>query len=152
MILNLWLAFDDLANSEAKTPDADGNLHPAVKGLGELTTPDLFRVWDAGGPRSYILWSVYAEVDNADEALIIRNSYLAMFPGKLRTVGGWWFDSGEQVLLDDGSIAFPLIVSLLEFMPDIVEYDTDGNETARTRPLVASDVNMGLGQAPRQFD
>jgi hypothetical protein len=195
VIVNLWLGFDDRAQSTAKTPDADGNLHPAVRGLGDIITPDLFRIDSPAGPRTYQLWSVYGDVANDQEAVELRNSYLAYFPGQLRTVGGWWFDDGRMVgtenvystrivtrtwsilnpayqpnpdlpNFDDryvlrvtgdveeeyvsghtGDPLFPLHVRILEFMPDL--YDSEG--VLIGRPTNLSDVNLGMGQAPRSF-
>ncbi len=157
MIINLWMGFDDRAQSTAKTPDADGNAHPSTKGLGDITTPSLFRIDDPAGPRNYELWSLYFEVDDVDGAVEARNSILAMFPGQVRTIGGWWFE-GSQILDVDGTQTgvigdpvFPLHIRILEFIPDDVTYDVDGSELTRTRPLVPRDVNIGLGQTERQF-
>ena len=156
MIINLWMGFDDRAQSTAKTPDADGNAHPSTKGLGEITTPSLFRIDSPTGLRNYELWSLYFEVDDVDGAVEARNSILAMFPGQVRTIGGWWFD-GSQVLDVDGTQTtigdpvFPLHTRILEFIPDDVTYDQNGIELTRTRPLVPSDVNLGQGQSERTF-
>ena len=96
MILNLWFGFDDRAQSTAKTPDEDGNLHPSTQFLGDFTTLTLFRNDNPPGPRVYELWNMYFDdIADDEEAARTRNSILAMFPGQVRTIGGWWNDGRE---------------------------------------------------------
>lgn len=161
MIVNLWMGFDDRAQSDANP--VEGELPSvAYRALGDPVVRSLFRQDNPSGPRSYELWSLYYEVDTDQQVMDIRNDLNAEFPGQLRTIGAWWWDGrqvGTEFTFDiDGVITgttgdptFPLHVRILEFIPDIVTYDNDGNETGRSRPLVVSDVNLGAGQIERRF-
>ncbi len=148
MIANLWMGFDDRAQSTANpSRNQDGDLvggHESFRQLGDPSVRNIFRHDDPPGPRSYELWSLYYEVDSSQELLDIRNDLLADFPGQLRTIGAWEFDTGDQVFNPAGTQPlFPLHTSILEFIPDV--------DDIGTRPTVPSDVNLGLGQIPRQF-
>ncbi len=142
-ILNLWMGFDDRAQSTAN-PQGDDLPSRAYRALGDPLVRSIFRQDNPSGPRSYELWSLYFEAETNQEVRDIRNDLLAEYPGQLRTIGAWWWD-GTQVQ------GFPLHARILEFIPDIVTHDEDGNETSRVRPTVPNDVNLGLGQSPRQF-
>lgn len=141
--VNLWMGFDDRAQIAAN-PQGDDVPSAAYRALGDPSVRSIFRQDNPAGPRSYELWSLYYEGDDQQDVLDIRNALLAEYPGQLRTIGAWWWD-GAQVL------GFPLHARILEFIPDVVIYDSDGNEMSRTRPITPSDVNLGLGQAPRVF-
>ena len=105
-------------------------------------TQKLFRV-DTIGARDWIVWSVYFDTNLA--AVKVELDQLALdYPNRLVIVGAWRWD-GTQ-LAD-----YPPHARILELMPDDVTYDEDGNETSRTRPTVASDVNLLYGQSPRVF-
>ena len=82
-----------------------------------------------------IMQKVKAEVDQ----LIVD------YPNHIKILGAWRWSDGANIA------AYPPHIRLIEFMPDIVTYDANGNETARSKPLTVSDVNLGFGQAPRQF-
>lgn len=143
MIANLWMAFDDRAQRTAN-PQEDELPSQAYRALGDPSVRSIFRQDAPAGPRSYELWSLYYELDDQQDVLDVRNDLLIEYPGQLRAIGAWWQD-GQQVN------GFPLHASILEFIPDIVTYDDDGNETSRTRPTEPSDVNLGMGQIPRIF-
>ena len=145
MIVNLWMAFDERAAPAAEPQADDIPAHSAFRALGDPATRGIFRKDDPAGPRTYELWSLYYEVEDIQALVHIRNDMNADFPGQLLTIGAWDFDTGEQLQ------GFNLHNRLLEFIPDIVTYDVDGNETSRNRPTAASDVNLGFGQAPRDF-
>ena len=144
MIANLWMGFDDRAQGSANPGDDDEPRSNAYRALGDPSVRSIFRQDNPPGPRSYELWSLYYEVETAGELRDIRNDLLAEYPGQLRTIGAWWFDG---LIVE----TFVVHASILEYMPDIVIYDDDGNETSRTRPTVPTDVNLGLGQTRRAF-
>ncbi len=206
MIVNLWMGFDDRAQSTAKTEDEFGQFGAGFRDLGDPNTPGLFRVDSPLGPRTYELWSLYYEAETDDDCIQIRNDLNAIYPGRIRTIGGWWFD-GRQVGTEftytvipnpdyngdvenptipnplyqpdpelpdfndletlrnpvydgaltiteigtDGDPVFPLHTRIIQFIPDVVTHDGDGNETGRTRPSEPTDVNLGMGQTPRRF-
>ena len=161
VILNLFMAFDDRAQIAAN-PREDELPSRAYRALSDPHVRSIFRQ-DNTGPRSYELWSLYFEADTTQEVTDIRNDLNAEYPGKLRTIGAWWWDGrqvGTEFTFDnDGVITgtsgiprFPLHTSILEFMPDIVMRDQDGNEISRVRPTELSDVNLLQGQVERRFD
>jgi hypothetical protein len=92
MIFNLWMGFDDLAQSGG-AEDSETFRH-----LGDPRVRQIYREdTDTSAPRIYTLWNLYYENVNTDqEAVDIRNDINAEFPGQVRTIGGWWFD-GRQV-------------------------------------------------------
>jgi len=190
MIVNLWMGFDDRAQSTAKTEDEFGQFGAGFNDLGDKITPSLFRNDNPPGPRTYELWSLYYEVDDEQGVRDARNDLLAIYPGQLRTIGAWW-DDGRMVGTENvystrtvtktwsvlnpdyqpdplepdfddryvlritgdveeefvsghtGSPTFPLHTRILEFIPD--------TDDIGTRPTIPSDVNLGMGQTPRNF-
>lgn len=98
MLLNLWMGFDDRAASTAKTPDEFGQFSEAYRALGNVNSISLYRIDNPPGPRTYELWNLYADNIQDDQgALDVRNDLLAVYPGQLRTIGGWWTDDGRMV-------------------------------------------------------
>ena len=190
-IFNLWMGFDDRAQSKAKSPDEFGMFSDAFMALGDPRTISIFREDDPAGPRTYELWNLSYEAETDADCVGIRNALLAVYPGQLRTIGGWWYEDGSMVGtqnvystrtvtktwsvlnpdyqpdplepdFDDrfvlrvtgdvdeeyisgftGLPLFPLHTRIIEFMPDTDELGT--------RPTAPSDVNLGMGQAPRYF-
>lgn len=165
MIVNLWLALRDDSQALIKT-----RLTWDEKTQGEYTGPvtdrqfklfslmqdranrqRLFRI-DRVASRDWIWWSldfdfpknvlqkIKAEIDDL----------IANFPNHVKIIGAWHWDDGRQVK-QGGTPVYPVHARILELMPDVVTFDEFGNETSRTRPTVPSDINLGLGQTPRQF-
>ena len=74
-------------------------------------------------------------------------------------MGAWEFDAGIQygteIEPEDGSIkgdpTFPISTRLIKFMPDIVEYDENGDVVSTTPATALTDVNKIQGQANRRF-
>ena len=158
MTINVWLAlrddaqalirarlsWDEETQGEYSGPITDRQ-HKLFKLMHDLeTTQKLFRV-DAGA-RDWTIWNLYFDLPN-NILLKVQNEIDALivaFPNHIKIIGAWKWN-GTQIP------AYPLHARILEFMPDIVTYDENGNETSRVRPTVPSDVNLGLGQTPRQF-
>ena len=80
-----------------------------------------------------------------------------------RPIGSWWFDTGIQGGMQPGANPedpptgypfYPIPNNAFLFMPDIVEYDEEGNEISRT-PATSNDdlrdVLLMLGQHPRDL-
>ena len=145
MLANLWMGFDDRAQSTGRFPDDDGNLPIPNEALGDPSVRGIFRIDNEPGPRNYELWSLYYEVADWNELLQIRNTLLVRYPGQLRTIGSWWFNTGEQIIRDESPFdaLFPQHTSILEYIPDV--------DDIGTRPVVITDVNLGMGQAVRVF-
>ena len=159
MIANLWMGFDDRAQSKAKTPDEDGNLHPVNRSLGDPSVRSIFKQDNPSGPRTYELWSLYYRIEAEKELRDIRNDLNAEFPGQVRTIGSWWWDGrmvGQEWVIDEdgnrigtsGNPIFPLHTSILGYMPDV----WNGDDPPTFSPATSvRDVNLGLGQIPRRF-
>ena len=143
MIVNLWMGFDDQAKSSAEPSGPDDPGHDSYQHLGDPIVRNIYR-HHVDGPRTYELWSEFYEAETSNDVRDIRNDLLAGFPGQLRTIGSWWFETGQQVLNPAATQPlFPLHATILEYMPDV--------DDIGTRPTVVTDVNLGLGQIPRQF-
>ena len=56
-----------------------------------------------------------------------------------------------EIVGTSGTPTYPLHSRLLEFIPDIVEWDADGNVISSVRPTDLSDVNLLQGQKERRF-
>ena len=196
MIVNLWMGFDDRAQSSAKEPDEFGQFSDAYNSLGDKITPSLFKTDDPPGPRTYELWSLYYEAEDDNAVLQIRNDLNAVYPGQLRTVASFWYAEGNQVGTENvyethieeqtwnelnpdyqpdpelpdfddryvisvtgdvevttvtghtGNPIFPATVDPLDYMPDV----WNGDEPPTYSPATdITDVNLGAGQAPRNF-
>ena len=50
-----------------------------------------------------------------------------------------------------GTAVYPQHNRLVDFMPDIIEYDSEGIPTGSTPATELTDVNLRVGQAPRIF-
>ena len=165
MTINVWLALRDDAQAQIKTRlQWDTELQGAYTGPvsnrqhrlfqlmhDQATVEHLFRI-DRVSARDWHLWNLTFDFPNnvlqrvKDEL----DALIAAYPSHVKIVGAWNWDDGTQVE-QAGSPVYPIHARILELMPDVVTYDINGNETSRTRPLVPSDVNLGFGQAPRQF-
>ena len=124
----------------------------------------LFRVDTVTG-RQWTLWSVYFDAPVAPLLMMQMelDNLAANYTSQFVVIGAWHWDGrqvGTQWELDAdeqrtgdtiGISTYPIHARLIQFMPDIVTYDEDGNETSRTRPITMSDVNLGFGQSPRRF-
>ena len=123
----------------------------------------LFRI-DEISTRSWTLWSLYFDFDKdiMQKIQAELDDLTTNFPNHVKIVGAWHWDgrqAGTQFVRDaegnitgtSGSPTYPLHARLIQFMPDDVTYDENGNETSRTRPTVPSDVNLAMGQSPRRF-
>lgn len=151
MIANLWMAFDDRARPTANAVDEDGHKHEAFKALGDPSVRGIFRKDNPNGPRDYELWSLYYDVETAQEVGKIRDKLHDEFTGQIRTIGAWWWDGrevGTEWVDEVGGETreqplFPQHNNILEFVPDTDEFGT--------RPTALADVNLGLGQTPRRF-
>jgi len=137
MIINVWLAIRDDAHAHITELPEITNL------MGDReNVQSAFRQDTTGG--TWTLWSLNLESDGPtaqDEITSIRSNY----PGAIRILGAWDFDTGEQIT------GFLIHTRILEFIPDTVTYDEEGLEVSRSRPTVARDVNLLMGQAPRTF-
>ena len=109
------------------------------------------------------LWSVYFD-EPKDILIRVKNAldYLeATYPLQFVIAAAWHWDGrqvGTQYTYDEGEITgitgtptYPIHTKLIDFMPDIVTYDVDGNELTRTAATILSDVNLLAGQSPREF-
>ena len=177
MIINVWLGVRDDAQAliverlkwdDESQGEYAGAVPDRVLRFFQLMADwqivqDIFRT-DTDASRAWYLWNV--SFDKPKDAMIKVKAeldwLLDTYTNQTRIGAAWHWDGrqvGTQFTYDEngvitgttGTPVYPLHARLIEFMPDIVTYDDDGNETSRTRPTVLSDVNLGLGQTPRQF-
>ena len=148
MIINVWLALRDDAQALIKTrllwdeetqgeytgpiTDRQFKLFRLMHDLD--STQRLFRV-DRIGNKDWTLWSLY--FDFAVNALLKIQAELddlaTNFPNHVKIIGAWNWDGGQ--VEQGGSPVYPLHNRISKFMPG----------------GVLSDINLGLGQTPRQF-
>jgi len=77
---------------------------------------------------------------------------LSSYRGNGRFVQAWDCETGEPVTDRKGKRKFRMqLHRLVEYMPDIVSYDVNGNESAREIATNLSQVALMQGQAPRIF-
>ena len=159
MIVNVWLAIRDDAQGAVITrlnwdeetqgtysgPVGDRE-HRIFKAMADRA--EVQRLFEKASINSNLwnLWSVTFDETKSDlNEIADELDYLALTYPNQFIIGGAWFWDGRQVN------GYPPHPKLIEFMPDVVTYDENGNELSRTRPTVVSDVNVGLGQSPRTF-
>lgn len=176
MIVNLWLAvradaqalivtrlnWDEEIDGVYSGPVTDRQAKLFRLMADRATVQNIFRV-DAD-TQDWIPWNIYFNFKK-DVLLKIKaeiDDLVANEPNRVRIGGAWHFDGrqvGTQFTRDaDGNITgvtgtptYPLHTRLLEFMPDIVTWDEDGNEISRVRPTSLTDVNLLQGQKERRF-
>lgn len=97
--------------------------------------------------RTWTLWTVDFDFrGNLRQKVKAELDQLLLdYPNHVIIGGAWHWSDGRQVP------DYALHSRLIEFMPDVVTYDNEGNEISRVRPIVVSDQNLGQGQAERQF-
>ena len=83
------------------------------------------------------LVSVYT--DTVEEAQKVTAGY-----DKAELLGCWDWWTGE--------ITSPLAANLVDYMPDVVVYDENGQEISRERPTEPSQTLIIFGQGPRKWE
>jgi len=179
MLVNLQMGFDDLAESAASPSNDESPLSKAYRHLADLPVRFRYRQDNSSGLRSYRLWSMFFEAKIIQDVIDFRNDLNAEYPEQLRTEGAWWFDSrevgteweldqnGERVFYieqDDkgkdvivwhttGQPIFRVQANrYIEYIPNIITWDNDGNVVSNIRPTELTDVNLLQGQEERRFE
>ena len=110
------------------------------------------RVWFSQGAvfRNWTLWNIYHDVRRKQiQDLIDEMDDLNLqYPGMIKIIGAWNMD-GTQVNNGTNPV-FPINERALEFLPDLVMLNSNGDEVSRSRPPSLVDVNLLFGQSPRQ--
>ena len=152
MNLNIFIALSSSAKNAVNTrlnyegDDYSGPVsdteYKIFKRMADHATVQKFFKTPTFAGKTWTLFSL--TFDNPNQKLQAALDYLAANrTGHFVIAGAWWWDgrqAGTQFTYDvDGNITgtsgtptYPIPVQLLGFMPDIVEYDIDGNETSRT--------------------
>ncbi len=148
MIINVWLALREDAQALIKTrlqwdeetqgeytgpiTDRQFKLFQLMHDLD--TTQRLFRV-DRIGNRDWTLWSIYFDFKTSVLLKIQAelDDLTTNFPNHVKIIGAWHWGGGQ--VEQGGSPVYPLHNRILKFMPG----------------GVLADINLGLGQTPRQF-
>jgi len=125
--INVWVGVPDDKLTEWDDPE--------IQPVQDQTPRNLYRD-NNDGPHTWSLRTVWVEDKPGWQGRLLSG-----FP-TLRLLGAYRYD-GSQVI--------PMHPSVIDYMPDIVTYDENGTELTRTRPTEVSDVNLGLGQSPREF-
>ena len=173
-LVNVWLAMSATATNAIRTrlqwnaeeqgeytgPVTDTEYRIFLKMADFVTVERMFKRPIIDGKRRHLFTLNFAATAKARTAL----EYIeANRPGHFNIAGAWWWDSrqiGTQWELDaegnrtgntTGTPLYPLHARLLDFMPDIVEHDSDGNIISTTAATVLVDVNLVQGQEPRRF-
>jgi len=82
----------------------------------------------------------FTDEQEAADAMAFLN---VEWPGQQFEIeGGWYWDTGLEigVTAEGGDPVYPLSPTAYELMPDIVEYDEDGNEISRTPATSNADL------------
>ena len=171
MIINVWLTLRDDAQNLIKI-----RLNWDEETKGEYVGPvsdrqfklfrlmhdraivqRLFRV-DKRLIRDWTLWSLYFDLPTAvlQKVKDELDALTLAFPNRVKIIGAWNWDGGQ--VEQGGSVVYPIHNRILKLMPDIVTFDIDTTgpvpvvtEISRDPATVPADVNLGFGQAPRQF-
>ncbi len=178
MIVNVWLALRDdaqalvrerLAWDEETQGEYSGPvLDRAVRIFRMVAHLDamghMYRV-DTPVSRAWSLWSLYFDKP-VSMLLKVKDELdwlVATYTDRVKIGAAWHYSDGRQVgttiEYDEdgaetgmtGTPTYSLDSRLLEFMPNIVIRDTDGNITSSERPTELSDVNLLQGQKERRF-
>ena len=171
MIINVWLTLRDDAQNLIKIrlnwdeetkgeyvgPVSDRQFKLFQLMHDRATVQRLFRV-DRRIIRDWTLWSLYFNFPTAvlQKVKDELDALTLAFPNRVKIIGAWNWD-GRQIK-QGGTPVYPLHSRILKFMPDVIIYDINDNDTlampeevSRTPATVPSDINLGLGQTPRQF-
>ena len=155
MTINAWLALRDDAQSAIVTrltwdeetqgeysgpiTDRQAKVFALMHDRGVVQK--LFRTDRAAG-RDWTLWSVYFDLPGSvlEKVRAELDRLAADYPTQFVIVGVWRWD-GSRIA------DYPLHPRILKLMPD--ETDENGDVTGPATQV--SDINLALGQAPRQF-
>ncbi len=151
MIVNVWLALRDDAQSAIVTrlnwdegsqgeytgPVPDRTARLFQKMADRANVQRLFRVATLNS-RQWTLWNVYfnEKVGVLQKVQDELDGLATDYPNQFIIAGAWHWN-GDQVP------AYPPHPQLIELMPDV--------DDIGTRPVDLSDVNLLLGQSPRDF-
>ena len=152
-MVNLWLVLRDDAKQAINTalsagedysgPVPDKAIRIFRKMVDRRVVQNMFNTPTIGG-NVYHMYSLYfkgSEVSAAADAI----EYLTTeYPDHIIVGGAWKWD---------GSIipGYEPHAQLIKMMPDIVEYDNDGEIVGTTPATELTDVHLVLGQSPREF-
>ena len=125
--LNVWVGVPDDRLAEWDDPEQQP--------VQDQTPRNLYRQDNSAG-KTWTLRSVYVVDEPGWQGKLLQG-----FP-TLRLLGAW---------RQDGELVIPLHPRYMEFIPDDVVYDQDGNEVSRSRPTEPKDVNLGMGWARREW-
>lgn len=155
MIINVWLEIRDTFEWPAEDPADDNELQAKnretlAKCADIAVIPGLFKT-RTQGPRSWQIYSLQYIVQTIKELEVEIERFKSENSGDTGVMGAWYYDDGEQVK-DDNVPLYPIPGSLMNYMPDIVEWDEDGNEISRESATELTDVNLLQGQTPRRFN
>ena len=116
---------------------------------------DMFKI-DTTAGSDWFLFPIYIPEPEIDDVV----DWLADNKGsRTKILGAWEFDLGIQygteIEPETGEVigdpTYPINLRTIEFMPDIIERDENGNIISTTPATELTDVNLMQGSAPRLF-
>ena len=171
---SMWQAFDSRWEAENASPPEsysgpmDDESYRIMNTVTDVrVSTRLFRPKTVGaaGQNPFINYSM--KWPTVPEMQTDLDYLIGAWPGKQFEVNGAWdmttgFQVGQEGVYDEegnligieGDPLYPILDDAYKLMPDIVEYDDEGNEISRT-PATSNadlrDINITLGQTPRDF-
>ena len=176
---NLWLALSSQALTEFRNRRTQGDSYTGPmddetyrildKMSDQEVVKGMFKSPTIGG-KTYNLFSVYLE-GTAKAARAIEK-LTTDWPTHFFVIGAWWMDGrqiGTEWEIDEdelsetygqrtgnvtGTPVYPIPAAAWRIMPDVVTYDSEGNEASRipaTSNADLRDINVLQGQQPRRF-
>jgi hypothetical protein len=172
---NLWLGMSQAFQAELVPLITEGTpavIFPGLNNMDEATlalfknTHDaegvarLFKLWPGPGAKNYRVWSFY--FDKPLEGPTIRadiDTMAAVYPEDFLPMGAWRTSDGHEVGASYSDIEgeepvflqpgwWPVPAQVVNFMPDVWNGDEPPTYSPATVP---TDVNVLMGQAPRDF-
>lgn len=153
---NLWLAVSSTARTafrnrrqaedagEAYNGPMPTRAYRILSRIADERVEALYKSPTIAGKR-YTLYSIYIDGDDAQAAQRAINELTEDYPNDIIVIGVW---------RENGTRVGALHAQAWRLMPDVVEYDSEGN-VINTIPASSNadlrDINLLLGQAPRDF-
>ena len=112
---------------------------------------------DSFAGEDWFLFPIYLPEPEIDDVI----DWLAANKGsKTKILGVWEYDTGiqygQEIEPETGDVigdpTYPIDLRTIEFMPDIIERDENGNIISTTPATELSDINKIQGQADRAWD
>ena len=171
-LMNMWLGVtqdyrDEIFEYLAWDTESQGEYPGPLVAIDEAifsTLDDVVNIQtmykiDTTAGEDWFLFPIYIQEMQIDDVV----DWLAANKGsKTKILAAWHFDNGLQYGMEwdvdengdpiiTGDPTYPIDLRTLEFMPDIIERDQDGDIISTTPATELTDVNLMQGCYPRRF-